>query len=128
MEVTLEAHDAIAGLLSTGWTVTNQLVFTAAASRRGHTAKLRQVLNEVGGLPYYAFVIKGFQENRFNYAPIARAVQEEMGEKVIGQIPERYYEAIKRLPEHAETLLRQVSILRGKWSVTDKLTNFESSP
>jgi len=43
---------AVRRLLDSGWTVTNQLVFTAAASRRGHTAMLRQVLGEVGVLPY----------------------------------------------------------------------------
>ena len=42
-----------------GWIITNQLVFTTAASRRGHTAKLRKVLNDVGVLPYYTFTVKG---------------------------------------------------------------------
>jgi lysine 2,3-aminomutase len=114
MEVTPEARDAVARLYSAGWIVTNQLVLTAAASRRGHTAKLRQVLNEVGVLPYYTFVVKGYRENSFNYAPVARAVQEEMEEKVIGRIPERYHDAIRRVPEEAETAVRQVSTIRGR--------------
>lgn len=66
------------------WIVTNQLVFTATASRRGHTAKLRKSLNDIGVLPYYTFVQKGYRETSFNYAPVARAVQEEMEEKAIG--------------------------------------------
>jgi lysine 2,3-aminomutase len=117
MEVTPEVRTAVERLLAAGWMVTNQLVFTAAASRRGHTAKLRQVLNEVGVLPYYTFVLKGYRENTFNYAPVARAVQEEMEEKVIGRIPERYDDAVRRLSEEPETMIHNVSTLRGKVSV-----------
>ncbi len=114
MEVTPESRDAVARLLAAGWIVTNQLVFTAAASRRGHAAKLRTVLNEVGVLPYYTFVVKGYRENSFNYAPVARVVQEEMEEKVIGRVPERHRDAIRRLPDRADTVVRQVSELRGR--------------
>lgn len=114
MEVTPETRDAVQRLLSAGWIVTNQLVSTVAASRRGHTAKLRQVLNEIGVLPYYTFVVKGYRENSFNYAPVARLAQEEMEEKAIGRIPERYYESIRGLSEHAPSVVREVSTLRGK--------------
>jgi lysine 2,3-aminomutase len=114
MEVTPETRDAVQRLLSTGWIVTNQLVSTVASSRRGHTAKLRQVLNEIGVLPYYTFVLKGYHENSFNYSPIARLTQEEMEEKIIGRIPERYYEPIRRLSEEAESMVRNVSTLRGR--------------
>ena len=34
--------------ISAGWIITNQLVYTVAASRRGHTTRLRQVLNSLG--------------------------------------------------------------------------------
>ncbi|UCD24305.1 MAG: KamA family protein [Gemmatimonadota bacterium] len=114
MEVTPEARDAVQQLLSAGWVVTNQLVSTTAASRRGHTAKLRQVLNEIGILPYYTFVVKGYRENSFNYAPVARLAQEEMEEKVIGRIPERYHESVRRLSQQAESVVHEVSTLRGK--------------
>jgi lysine 2,3-aminomutase len=114
MELTPEARDAVSRLLSAGWIVTNQLVFSTAASRRGHTAKLRQVLNEVGLLPYYTFVLKGYSENTFNYAPVARAVQEEMEEKVIGRIPERYYDSIRELPARAPSMEHEISTLRGR--------------
>jgi lysine 2,3-aminomutase len=114
MEVTPETRDAVQRLLSAGWIVTNQLVSTVAASRRGHTAKLRQVLNEVGVLPYYTFVVKGYRENSFNYAPVARLAQEEMEEKIIGRVPERYHESVRQLSQHAESMVREVSTLRGK--------------
>jgi lysine 2,3-aminomutase len=117
MEVTPEVRVAIERLISAGWAVTNQLVFTTAASRRGHTAKLRQVLNEVGILPYYTFVLKGYRETSFNYAPVARAVQEEMEEKVIGKVPERYHNAVRRWSDESDTMLHNVSVLRGKASV-----------
>jgi lysine 2,3-aminomutase len=87
MEVTPESRDAVQRLLKAGWLVTNQLVFTAAASRRGHSARLRQALNEIGVLPYYTFIVKGYTENFHNFAPIARCVQEEVEEKVAGKIP-----------------------------------------
>lgn len=114
MEVTPEAKTAIDRLLAAGWMVSNQLVITTAASRRGHTAKLRAALNDIGVLPYYTFVVKGYRENAFNYAPVARVVQEELEEKVIGRVPDRYAETLRDLPDHAETLLHAVSDLRGR--------------
>ncbi|MDV7399394.1 hypothetical protein RZS08_48730, partial [Arthrospira platensis SPKY1] len=77
MEVSPEAKKGIDRLLSTGWMISNQLVFTAAASRRGHTAKLRATLNDLGVLTYYTFSVKGFRENYHNFATNARAVQEK---------------------------------------------------
>ena len=88
MELTPESRTALQKLRSAGWMVTNQLVLTASASRRGHTAKLRQVLNEVGVLPYYTFAVKGYSENYHAFAPIARLVQEELEEKAFGTVPE----------------------------------------
>ena len=99
-------------MISAGWTVTNQLVCTAAASRRGHSAKLRQALNEVGVLPYYTFVVKGYMENNFNYSPIARIVQEEEEEKVIGQIPLEYQNRIRSFPLRAEEMVENIAGLR----------------
>ena len=52
LEVTPEAKEAIRKILAAGWTITNQLVYNVAASRRGHTAKLRKVLNELGVICY----------------------------------------------------------------------------
>jgi lysine 2,3-aminomutase len=112
MEVTPEAREAVRRILSAGWIVTNQLVFTAAASRRGHTAKLRQVLNEIGVLPYYTFGVKGYMENYYNFAPIARCVQEEVEEKVFGRIPEEHHETIKSFPLEAEKLIENIESLR----------------
>jgi lysine 2,3-aminomutase len=114
MEVTPEASAAVRRLLQAGWMVSNQLVMTASASRRGHTAKLRQVLNEIGVLPYYTFVVKGYHENAFNYAPVARVVQEELEEKVLGRVPERYAETLRGLPDRPGTMVREVSDLRGR--------------
>jgi lysine 2,3-aminomutase len=114
LEVTPEARDAVARLLEAGWIVINQNVFTAAGSRRGHAAKLRQALNEIGVLAYYTFVVKGYSENTFNYAPIARVVQEELEEKVIGRVPERYDEAIRELPDDPGALVKNVNSLRAE--------------
>jgi len=114
MEVTPEAQEAIKILLTSGWTVTNQLVFTAAASRRGHSAKLRKVLNEIGILNYYTFSVKGYMENSFNFATNERAVQEQMEEKVIGKIPQKYFEEIKEFPNNAEMLVENINSLLKK--------------
>ncbi|MBT4400892.1 MAG: KamA family protein [Bacteroidetes bacterium] len=104
MEVTPESRHAVKQLISAGWTVTNQMVFTAAASRRGHSSKLRKVLNEIGVLNYYTFSVKGYMENNFNFATNERAVQEQMEEKVIGQISEEHYDEVRNFPEQAEQL------------------------
>jgi lysine 2,3-aminomutase len=114
LEITPEAGECIKRLISAGWTVTNQHVLTAASSRRGHTAKLRQVLNEVGVLPYYTFTVKGYMENYHNFATNARAVQEQMEEKVFGLIPEKHHETIKKFPLQAETMVENIADLRKK--------------
>ena len=69
LEVTPEAKEAIRKILSAGWIITNQLVYTVAASRRGHTTRLRQVLNSLGVMCYYTFSVKGFNENYAVFAP-----------------------------------------------------------
>ncbi len=112
MEVTPEAREAVRMLMSAGWTVTNQLVFTAPASRRGHSAKLRQVLNDIGILNYYTFTVKGYMENNFMFAPNARAVQEQLEEKVIGKILEKDYETIRQFPMEAELMMENIDALR----------------
>lgn len=104
MEVTPEAREAIRLLNIAGWTVTNQLVFTLAASRRGHSSRLRKTLNEIGVLNYYTFSVKGYMENSFNFATNERAVQEQMEEKAIGKIPKKYHKAISDFPNNAELL------------------------
>ncbi len=76
LEVTPEAKKAIEAILSAGWIITNQLVYTVAASRRGHTAKLRQTLNAMGVVCYYTFSVKGFHENYAVFAPNSRSLQE----------------------------------------------------
>lgn len=86
LEVTPEAREAIRKILAAGWTITNQLVYNVAASRRGHTAKLRKVLNELGVLCYYTFSVKGFEENYAVFTPNSRSLQEKQEEKVLGKL------------------------------------------
>ncbi len=117
MEITPEAREGLKKLIAAGWTVTNQLVFTTAASRRGHTSKLRKVLNDIGVLTYYTFSVKGYMENNFNFAPNARAVQEQIEEKTLGFIPEEYYEEIKEFPAEAENMQENINALRQKANI-----------
>lgn len=112
MEVTPEVKVAVQQLVSAGWIITNQLVFSTAASRRGHTTKLRQVLNDVGILAYYTFTVKGYMENNFNFAPNARIVQEQLEEKLIGKIDKQHYETIRQFPENAENIVESINALR----------------
>ncbi len=114
MEITPDSRDAVKALCEAGWTVTNQLVFTSAAARRGHTAKLRQALNDIGVLPYYTFTCKGYLENKFNFATNARSVQEQFEEKVIGMVPESDYELIRTFPLNAENMVENINKLRKK--------------
>jgi lysine 2,3-aminomutase len=115
MELTPESRGAIQRLRSAGWMVTNQLVLTASASRRGHTAKLRQVLSEVGVVPYYTFAVKGFAENHHNYTPIARLVQEQVEEKVFGVVPEEHHDTLRKFPDETEVLVEAITMLR-RWA------------
>ena len=86
LEITPEAKRAIKKILSTGWSITNQLVFTVAASRRGHTAQLRRKLNKLGVICYYTFSVKGFYENYAVFAPNSRAIQKRAEEKRYGNL------------------------------------------
>ena len=88
LEVTPEAKRAIKAILDAGWVITNPLVYTVAASRRGHTAKLRQTLNSVGVICYYTFSVKGFNENYAVFTPNSRSLQEQYEEKIFGLVPE----------------------------------------
>lgn len=98
LEVTPEAKEAIRKILSAGWIITNQLVYTVAASRRGHTTWLRQVLNSLGVVCYYTFSVKGFNENYAVFAPNSRSMQEQQEEKIYGQMtPEQAEELYKIL-------------------------------
>ena len=98
LEVTPESREAIRRILSTGWAVTNQLVYNVAASRRGHTAKLRKVLNGLGVVCYYTFTVKGFEENYEVFAPNARSLQESAEEKAWGRLaPEAEHDFLESL-------------------------------
>ncbi len=112
MEITPEAADGIRKLLSAGWIVSNQVVFTAASARRGHIAKLRKVLNDLGVMPYYTFSVKGYKENYHNFATNARIVQEQIEEKIIGLIDHKYDERIHSFPENAENMVENIRKLR----------------
>jgi len=114
MEVTPESKSAVEKLLSIGWMVTNQLVFTSAASRRGHTAMLRKVLNDIGIITYYTFSVKGYLENTFNYATNARAVQEQVEEKVFGKIPSETAKDVSLFPLRTEHLIENIQTLKSK--------------
>lgn len=98
LEVTPESREAIRRILSTGWAVTNQLVYNVAASRRGHTAKLRKVLNSLDVICYYTFTVKGFEENYEVFAPNARSLQESAEEKAWGRLaPEAEHDFLESL-------------------------------
>lgn len=86
LEITPQAKDAIQKIIAAGWSITNQLVFTVAASRRGHTAKLRRTLNHLGVVCYYTFSVKGFHENYAMFTPNSRSIQEGDEEKRAGRM------------------------------------------
>ncbi|RIJ49250.1 KamA family protein [Maribellus luteus] len=117
MEVTPEARRAVQVFLNAGWAVTNQLVFTTAASRRGHTAKLRKVLNDIGVLTYYTFTVKGFKENTASFAPNSRSVQEAMEEKVIGKIPGVEMDFAQSLMLDSKTIKSKIARLRDEYDL-----------
>lgn len=109
LEVTPEAKKAIEAILSAGWIITNQLVYTVAASRRGHTAKLRQTLNAMGVVCYYTFSVNGFHENYAVFAPNSRSLQEQQEEKVFGLIPKEKQKELYRLIRYERPLGKKLS-------------------
>ncbi len=112
MEVTPKMKEAVSRLLASGWMVTNQLVFTAAASRRGHSNKLRKVLNDIGVISYYTFSVKGFMENYQNFATNERSVQEIAEEKVLGKIDSVLGDQINGLHLDVENTQKKLNELR----------------
>jgi lysine 2,3-aminomutase len=114
MEVTSESQRAIELLQQSGWAVTNQQVFTATASRRGHSAKLRKVLNKIGVLSYYTFTVKGFTENKSSFAPNSRSMQERVEEKIFGTIPADEMDLAQNLLLDPQHLVDNIKSLRKK--------------
>lgn len=51
-------------------------------------------------------------ENYHNFATNARAIQEQIEEKVFGRIPGKYHNAIKKLPLNAEKMVENIAGLR----------------
>lgn len=108
LEITLEAKRAIKKILSSGWSVTNQLVFTVAASRRGHTAQLRRKLNKLGVICYYTFSVKGFNENYAVFTPNCRSIQEQEEEKIMGQLGPELEEGLCEIFEKGDNIYKGV--------------------
>lgn len=111
MEVTPEATRAVQMLTGAGWLVTNQHVFTVASSRRGHMAKLRSTLAKIGVMPYYTFSVKGFMENRHNFATHARLMQEKHEEKVFGKPTKMLSKTIMEKASRGELTAVEIAIL-----------------
>jgi len=117
-EVTPEAVEAVKRLRGAGWIVTNQAVFTAAGSRRGHTAKLRKTLNDIGVLNYYTFTVKGYMENYRNFSTNGRIMQEMIEEKYIGSIPAEYKSQIdERLLDDDKPVVERINTIRKDFNL-----------
>ncbi len=112
MEITPETRESIQKLIGAGWLVVNQQVFITAASLRGHTAKLRKVLNDINVLPYYTFSVKGFMENYANFATNARSVQEKTEEKYLGKIAAKHENELKNIHDDITRLPQLIHRLR----------------
>lgn len=115
LEVTEEAIHAARRLLEAGWMITNQAVFTVAASRWGHTARLREVLNRIGILTYYTFSVKGFEENYALFAPNSRSVQEMSEEKAGGDLSMELEKEVLELLEYPERIPVELPDLLDKF-------------
>ena len=115
LEVTEEVILAARRLLEAGWIITNQAVFTVAASRRGHTARLREVLNRIGILTYYTFSVKGFEENYALFVPNSRSLQEVLEEKVYGDLPVELEKEVLELLEYPERIPAELPDLLDKY-------------
>lgn len=114
LEVTPEALIAIQKIQSAGWIVTNQLVYTVAASRRGHTAQLRKIMNLAGVVSYYTFSVKGFNENKAIFTPNSRSAQEMHEEKYLGKPSIQTEKELHTLFDTPELLQEKISMLLSK--------------
>ncbi len=117
MEVTPSLKKAVSRLISAGWLVANQLVFTASASRRGHTNKLRKALNDIGVISYYTFSVKGFMENYHNFATNERSAQEKTEEKVIGELSHEMIDDFASLHDDTENIQNKINELRKTYNL-----------
>lgn len=112
LEITKETKKSVKMILDSGWIVTNQHVYTAAASRRGHNAKLRKTLNDIGVLCYYTFSVKGYMENFQGFTPIARSVQEQREEKYLGKIDKASQTKVMNFPQKSKKVKEYISEIR----------------
>jgi lysine 2,3-aminomutase len=118
LEITLEAKKAVKSLLGAGWLVTNQEVFTTASSRRGHSAKLRQALNDIGIFTYYTFQVKGHRENKSNFTPVSRSIQEMLEEKKLGLLSMEQTDEIVSISSQPKDLTKQLASFRKRHNVS----------
>lgn len=114
MEITPEVVKTVRKLSAAGWLTVNQMVFTAAASRRGFAAKLRKTLNDIGILTYYTFSVKGYMENYHNFATNERAIQEQVEEKTLGLVPPSEDEIVSNIPYNAEKIEEIINSIRKR--------------
>ncbi len=117
MEVTPEMKKAVSRIIGAGWLVANQLVFTTAASRRGHTNKLRKILNDIGVISYYTFSVKGFRENFHNFATNERSVQELNEEKIIGKLNPNLVKEMGNLHDDVKNIQAKIAHLRKEYKL-----------
>ncbi|MDL2291800.1 KamA family protein, partial [Bacteroides sp. OttesenSCG-928-F21] len=108
LEVTPQARESISKILSAGWNIANQLVYTVAASRRGHTTRLREILNDLGVVSYYTFSVKGFEENYAVFTPNSRSLQEQKEEKIFGKLSTAQQEELTYLLESGENIAERI--------------------
>ena len=120
LEVTPEAEEAIRKILSAGWLITNQLVYTVAASRRGHTTRLRQVLNSLG-VVCIPFRSRVFRRITPSSPPTAVRCRSRSRRKFTGGLPRS-----RRL--NSTICLPTDRIRPGKSAASCASTTFRSSP
>ncbi len=117
MEITPEVKKGVEKILSSGWIVTNQNVFTPAVSIRGHISHLRKTLNDIGVLPYYTFSVKGFRENSANFTNNARTVQEIREEKILGNYSDEIDKRLIELSKKSNNLIKNLKKIRNEIDV-----------
>lgn len=124
LEITVEVMEVVRKIQEAGWILINQQVFTVAASRRGHSAALRRMLNRGGILSYYTFSMKGSAENFALAVPNCRLMQEMKEEKVYGELSAEMEEILQKmamLPQRIQyDLPRFLSIHQRPFVGTDR--------
>ena len=125
MEITRQVkRGTLRRLNQARWLVINQHVFTAAASRRGHNAKLRQTLGEVGIIPCTDFRLRGIWKTAIILPLMAAPFRSRWRKRLSeGSMSEQAIDELSSRLDQTEEIVDHLAELRGKEDIAFMATD-----